>query len=257
MYRSRNVVVVIPAGRKKYLELLVPQIVSSKGLIDRIDFWLNTGLKEDRKCVMDFVVSDPHFMRIVEVDVPENDKDPERRFGDGNYGKIFRFFPYCREGNTIYVRLDDDVVWLEENFFENLLDYRIDNPDLLIVSANVINNWGIHYDNGLEIHRRFIDDFNAGDIEKYRDVTNFKRNDGLFAVNCISWTGDLFGNLNVCVGDPEEHWLNSIGPQKFKLKNGVCPGALAAHLAFKHQRKAGYESIEKKLLADYDKLVSS
>jgi hypothetical protein len=40
----------------------------------------------------------------------------------------------------MYIRLDDDVVWLEENFFKDMIEFRINNPEPLFIYPNIINN---------------------------------------------------------------------------------------------------------------------
>lgn len=42
-----KVVVCIPCGRKRYLEVLVPWLLKRGDCVDRFDLWLNTDVAED------------------------------------------------------------------------------------------------------------------------------------------------------------------------------------------------------------------
>ena len=50
------------------------------------------------------------------------------------------FYKKCVEPNTIYFKLDDDVVWMEPGLIEKMVQFRIENPHYFLVSPLVINN---------------------------------------------------------------------------------------------------------------------
>ena len=41
---------------------------------------------------------------------------------------------------VIYIRLDDDIVFIEENTIPTLIRYRLDNPEPFLVFPIIINN---------------------------------------------------------------------------------------------------------------------
>lgn len=46
MFNEFKVVCVTPAGRRRYMQYLIPQIISSP-IVDRYDIWVNTVNRED------------------------------------------------------------------------------------------------------------------------------------------------------------------------------------------------------------------
>ncbi|KAF5854750.1 hypothetical protein ETB97_012265, partial [Aspergillus alliaceus] len=64
----------------------------------------------------------------------------------GTFGDIWsRAFG---ENGTVYIKIDDDVVFLDEMAIPRIVQTKIRRPDALLVSANVVNNpalgW-LHY----------------------------------------------------------------------------------------------------------------
>ena len=53
---------------------------------------------------------------------------------------IFRFFKYASDPNSVYIRLDDDVLYLEPNFCKKMFNFRIENKEPFVVFGNIINN---------------------------------------------------------------------------------------------------------------------
>ena len=128
MFEGHRVVAVTPAGRRRYMELLVPQILSC-ALVDRYDIWVNTPDPGDLAFLEGVAKLDPR-VRLV-------------RHPDGaapSIESIGAFHRTACDADSIYVRLDDDVVWLEPGFFETLLRFRIDHPDYFLVMPLILNN---------------------------------------------------------------------------------------------------------------------
>jgi hypothetical protein len=47
---------------------------------------------------------------------------------------------YAVEDKSVYIKIDDDVLWFEDNFFAKLFDYRIQNKDNFLIYPLIINN---------------------------------------------------------------------------------------------------------------------
>ena len=54
--------------------------------------------------------------------------------------QISRFFKFAIDPDTIYVRIDDDVVWMVEGCIEALVQHRVQYPDAYLVYANIVNS---------------------------------------------------------------------------------------------------------------------
>src|SRR5262245_31528558 len=110
------------------MRLLVPQVLSSP-LVDRYDLWVNTAVPADVAFLRGLGRLDPR-VRLV----PQPDGAPASVEAIGAFSRL------AMDDDTVYVRLDDDVVWLEPGFFETLLAFRVAHPEYFLVSPLVVNN---------------------------------------------------------------------------------------------------------------------
>ena len=258
MYRGYRIVVVVPAGRRRYLELQLVHVLRCRGFVDEYRYWLNTLVVEDIEYMESVVGLYGGFATL--------DRRADERMGLEN---ICMFFRGCVDSGTIYVRLDDDVVWFEEGALERLLDFRIDNPRYFLVHGNVVNNsvcdhlhqrMGV-YDlvighdldcrveyrcvgNGTNDpvlavikHNTFLGNVRAGGLERYKFgswvLFYFER----VSINCICWFGSEFVCFSGVVGREEEQWLSCDKPADLGRFNCVCGSALFSHFAFHTQRE--------------------
>jgi hypothetical protein len=267
-----NRIVVTPAGRKRYLEILSKYIIKAKleNQIDRWDLWLNTDVQENIDyCI--YLRDNYDWIKIVSLNSDENDF--AINFITYKMTNIFKFFKYAADVNSVYVRVDDDVLYLEPNFFNKLIKYRLENTQPFVVFGNIINNaiishlhqrnvslnidypatvWynysdpvGISDHKFCElIHNRFIDDVKNNKLYKWhKSFGPWKTYDGeRVSVNCVSWLGETFNNINNEDGilsqglTDEENWLSIDAPKKYNRYNVIYNEACAAHFAFVTQR---------------------
>ena len=128
MYKNYKIVVNTAAGRRRYMQYLIPYIVSC-GIVDRYDIWVNTHNGAD----IEF------FKRVAEKYPVVNLVWQPDGVVNGNKS-INAFYKACVELDTIYFKLDDDVVWMEPGLIEKMVRFRVDNPQYFLVSPLVINN---------------------------------------------------------------------------------------------------------------------
>jgi hypothetical protein len=177
------------------------------------------------------------------------------------------------EEDTIYIRLDDDIVFIEDAFFTNLLDFRIDNPDYFLVMANIINNsivsyihqeilhtipdiygsieaWcmdPISWGNGqfaAMLHKTLIKHIQEGSTDElffdHADLVDAAR----FSISCFCFFGRDFAKFDGVIGQrrtgkirfDEEVWLCEVYPTLEHKLNTICGTALVAHYSFLRQR---------------------
>jgi hypothetical protein len=259
-------IVVTPAGRKRYLEILIKYLIKAKKeqQFDRWDLWLNTDVQENID-YCEYVSNTYDWINIVKLNRMVLEGDIAYKMTN-----IFRFFKYACNKDSVYIRLDDDVLYLEPNFFNNMFNFRIKNKEPFIVFGNIINNAMIshlhqrnnlldinyptivHY-NCLDytgthdhkfcelIHNKFINDIKNNKIDKWK--TSFKiwktyENERV-SVNCVSWLGETFFDLDFITYDidiDEEHWLSVDAPRNYNRYNVIYNDAIVAHFAFYTQR---------------------
>lgn len=106
MIKNWRIIVVTPAGRKKYLSILASYILS-ENLIDEWQLWVNTTN-----------IDDINFMEELKRKYSKIKLIYSKNKIQGNLS-IGQFFKYTVDPSSIYIRVDDDVVFFEENFLKN------------------------------------------------------------------------------------------------------------------------------------------
>lgn len=128
MYQRYKVKVLIFAGRKETMEILMPQITSD--YIDEIIIGVNTNNQSD----LDYIYSlQNKFDKIVYEEVPKHIKRCSQ--------ESFRhFYTKMENEDTIYFKLDDDLIYIEPGYFEKTLEFRVNHPAYICVYPMIINN---------------------------------------------------------------------------------------------------------------------
>lgn len=251
MYKNFKIVCNSAAGRRRYMQYLVPSILSSD-IIDRYDIWVNTT----DMCDIEF------FKRL-------SDKYPKVNLvwqPDGiidGVKSINAFYRNCIEDNTIYLRLDDDVIWVEPDFFEKIVKFRIEHPEYLCVSPLVINNPKstyilqvkdkLHlnnYYNSETFHDVFWKDGNFAYQLHSWFLNNYLKNDSYsnlfcgevpigvtrFSINSICWFGSDLKKINGIVDGDEEEFMSCVLPTRLGMPCCYYCDTIIAHFAFFTQR---------------------
>lgn len=240
------------AGRRRYMQYLIPYIVSSP-IVDRYDIWINTHNGADieffRKIAEKF-----HVVNLVwQPDGVVN----------GN-ASINAFYKDCVEDKTIYFKLDDDVVWMEPQAIEKMVDFRIDNPNFFLVSPLVINNslstyllqlerklklreycnadssHDVLWKSGafaLDLHNWFINNFLRK--QEWNKLHLGKKEMGMtrFSINAILWMGEEMAKFKGKVPGDDEEFLSCIYPTQQGKANAWNGDTIMAHFAFFTQRE--------------------
>lgn len=267
MYRDYRIVAFTPSGRKRTQSILLDNLSRFTDIVDEYQVWLNTD---------DSQVEDTKWLRGLPdtydwVKLVERPKGVQRL--SPKQMNTGYFYVNTTDENTIYIRFDDDIVYIDDNFFTNLLDFRIDNPDYFLVMANIWNNAVVSYiqqalGNISEesykvedpycmdpvgwrnphfaelIHRQLIDNIKSATTSTLlfdrADLTDA----GRFSISCFCFFGKDFAKFKGIVGQrregiirhDEEVWLTEIYPTLEDRLNTICGSALVAHYSFFAQR---------------------
>ncbi|MBR5455909.1 MAG: hypothetical protein IKU76_03035 [Bacteroidaceae bacterium] len=246
MYKDFKIVVNTAAGRRQNMQYLVPYILRSD-IVDRYDIWINTHNTVD---IEFFKQLAKNFPKVNLVWQPDNEVN--------GISTINAFYKDCTDKDTIYFKLDDDVVWMEPGLIEKMVEFRVSNPEPFLVTPLVINNALSTY--LLYIHRK-ISLNQEFSIQKARHIfwkkgrfayelhTWFLRvieerswnklfvgskEMGMtrFSINAILWFGKEMAKFNGNVTGDDEEFLSCIYPTlqgKSNLWNG---DAIVAHYSF-------------------------
>lgn len=251
MYEDYRVVVVTPAGRKRYLELLIPQVVGLRSIVDEYQLWANTVNRDDIYYMYEMEEKYPDFLKVVPLTVPFSNSD-----------SIHSFFKTCVEDKTVYIRFDDDIVLLDDlEAFTEFVKFRIENKDHFLVFANILNNaviTHIHQRVGnisqkagisgykcmdytgwenasfsLNLHREVL----SKDLASFRLPFNWKLFDyERVSINCVSWLGEGMAKVDGKVCWDEESDITEVKPKTLKMPNIIFGGFCCVHYAFYTQR---------------------
>lgn len=267
MYKNYKVVVNTAAGRRRYLKLLIPQVLNSD-IVDRYDLWVNTTDKLDIAFLETLAKSFPKINLIWQPDNIVN-----------GVKSINAFYKFCQDEDTIYIKLDDDVVWIAPNFFEEILAFRISNPEYFLVSPLVINNdistyllqnsgklklteyfectsYNIKNYNGyfaLQLHEWFLKNYLIpGKVDElYLGKKQIALN--RFAINAVAWFGKDLKCIKGVVEDDDEEFLTVIYPAIKNLLNCYYCNTVISHFSFSLQRKIMDQS---NILSCYEKYLN-
>ena len=234
---------------------------------DKWDLWMNTNINENI-LYCEYLAKTYDWINLVKLD----NTIFNIQFMGYQMTNIFKFFRYASDRKAIYVRLDDDIVYIEKDFFKKIFKFRIENPEPFLVYGNIINNaivshlhqrnisLNITYPNKVEynfidptgtrdhkfcehIHNKFIEDVKSNQVDKWKTSFNVWKlyNNERVSVNCVSWFGISFSDLAPIILNhdniDEEDWLSVGVPQQFNRFNVIYNDAVVAHLAFCTQRE--------------------
>lgn len=119
------------AGRKRCMEILFSYIEKYMHHIDEYHIYVATENKEDIQYIEAFYEKHNDFVKLTY-------HPPSKKFNKQNLWDIS--YTQCKDENTIYLKLDDDIVFMEETLFTDFIDYRIAHPEYILLFPLIINN---------------------------------------------------------------------------------------------------------------------
>jgi hypothetical protein len=246
-----EVEIVTPAGRKRYLELLYNNLKLQKSDFDQWTIWLNTTHQSDIEYCYQ-LEKENSWIKILNCPIDPN----------GSWS-VHSFYKHACDPNKVYIKMDDDIVWLEFGFIKKLTDFRKAHPEYFLVYGNTINNSiidHIHQRQGATDIEELIgyDSFDHNGwkspeiaFKKHKNLLNSILNNTLekfkfkpvklfyferVSINCVSWLGSEFLKFDGIVGIDDEQWLSSDFPKSIKKPNVIYGDTLCSHFAFHTQR---------------------
>jgi hypothetical protein len=251
-----NRIIVTPAGRRRYLEILHKNLEKCRDEFDKWIIWVNTTDLED----ITFIENLHKNYSYIELSFSEIPVDPN----GSHTATICHFFKKCTDKNSVYLRLDDDIVYIHKNSIKDLFDYRINNKEPFLVFGNILNNaiitnlyqrfnvlnhlpqvsYNCEDELGwrsasfsYSLHNYFFDKKIKNQLTDFFiqnwELKNFER----CSINSISWLGETFSLFNGIVGLHEEIWLSTDKPKELSAPNIIFGNSLFVHYAFAPQRQ--------------------
>lgn len=120
-----KVILVSFLGRKEKMEILFNYLNKYETYFNEYHIYAFTHVEEDLKYIRDF-----------------RDKKKYIKLFDDVQGRLGfeSIYKYCLEEDAIYIKIDDDIVFFEEDFFKDFLNFRKNNKEYLLVYPLIINN---------------------------------------------------------------------------------------------------------------------
>lgn len=127
MYNGYKVKALVFAGRKDTMSILFPKIKSK--ILDDVLIGINTRNKDDISYINSYLPKDKKFKKII---IPDN--------FIGTADAYYYMFSLLTEEDTIYIKLDDDLIYFSDNFFEELVKFRTEHINYYTIYPFVVNN---------------------------------------------------------------------------------------------------------------------
>lgn len=239
--------------------------LEKESCVDEIHLWENTNDEQDLEFISQYEIS-TYKAKVIRI---------EERVGHNICGRVSSFYSHYAEGfddDTVFLKIDDDVVWIEEGAIESIVEFTINNPKYLVVFMNTINcplvdhlhqRFGIYPDETIHMpwdcgsiawrdaglaelkHMTLIENINNKHTDIYR-FNRFECGSDRVAINLICWNHNSFNYLDV---HDDEHDLTVRIPEQEERLTCIFGEKLAAHLSFSPQFRNGLD--EDKILSLY------
>lgn len=275
--KNYKVVIVTPAGREEYLSIFKKFIYKKmdEGVVDGWQLWQNTVKQSDIDYLASMAAENP---KVTVYTIP----NLEGKYNNCDTWRTCEFFKYTHIPDTIFIRFDDDIVWMEDDCIEKIVKARLENPKAFVIYPNVINstivtswhqksgalgleagavkqqeenpgdpNWAyldeFNYSNsGLIdlIHATFKKKYEEGKLSDYYLPSRVMDDYQHFSICSIAW----FGDDNVNPGSSEESQMGWEIPQMLGRPNFFVGDALMVHYSYHtqidHLKAEGQQKLE-------------
>lgn len=254
------------------MSILQKYIYKNKHVLDRWDLWINTNNQSDIEYLNSLKQNDPEFINLIQSDFPYNN------WGHPNLN-ISPFWNKAIDEDTIYIRFDDDVVFVAEGTIDAIIDFRIKNSQYLFIYPFTINNThhsknlqdrglvstqhglvrteeelfgqGIYDPVGLlsppfvrELHSTLFKHYQENTLQQLMTPEPIIWKYGSqISINCICWFGSLMKIITPLQEGKwpvdEENYLTTQAPKNLNMPLVTIPNTLISHYLFGPQRSQG------------------
>lgn len=254
MNYKHKLIVVTPAGRKKYLNLLVPRIVNDPS-ISEWHLWDNCRTEDDRAYIQALAKQHQKIKIIREERV------------DGSNSSINSFYKFASNLDAFYFKVDDDVLYIKPGTFDRIYQTALATKDDFVWwSAVVVNNaicsWILKYKSRINIlqnisaqandlvgwrspyfanslHSFFLNELKNENLSAF-EVGNTEIAGGRFSINFIGFFGSEVSKdvAQFCpLGVDDEEWISAVLPCLRGKKGLVVGDTLVSHFSYFTQER--------------------
>ncbi len=265
----KKIVVCVPAGREKYMRILIPYLVKRGDIVDRFDIWVNTDIQSDLDYINKLPSVDKRINLVYlanEADIASNKAFHQKSKYYQFNGTVSKFYPQCLDEDTMYIKLDDDICYIHDSFFERMSAERVKSDDAFLVMANMLNcplTSKTYQDNGVidtkhgrcygdnrcaygffsgsfavHLHKSFAELYKKNEVSRLFIPRMIVQAQSL-RIGSMCFNGSDFAKFGGVIDDSvgDENFISKTAPMMTGKRHHVyCGDALVCHYAFSHQR---------------------
>jgi hypothetical protein len=256
---GKRVVAWIPYGRKKYVSILLKYLQRDhdRGLIDELWFYMNTDLQGQQE---DRVWASRVARQWDWVKTFSRPKDLPR-YPKKQMNTMYAYRAMT-DPDTVYVRFDDDIVYVHENAVKEIVEHKIVSPGLCsfpIIINNAICSWWLQQDGripleepdwpevgfhcmdpigwadggfAIQLHDLLLKHIENGTVDQLFAHHNFDLPPKQFSVSCFASLGSDYARVGGELPAEEEDWHTKIRPAQLGVDNTIVGSALVSHYSF-------------------------
>lgn len=259
MIYDKKVVVFTPWGRELTASILFKYLERDHkaGVVDEWHLWMNTDPDQESDRDFGYQLEKQHDW-IKTFERPSKEVLYPKQMNTGT------FYKYATDENTVYVRMDDDIVWVEPNAIKRLVEYRIGNKFPFVTFPIIWNNaicsyylqmhehmphwWGSVGNDCMDpvgwanpvfaenIHNHLFHCIENDLVDHLFLHTTIQLPIGQqFSVSSFAQFGSEYAK-NPVIGE-EEAWHTIGQPYEQARPNVIVPNSLISHFSFFHQRE--------------------
>lgn len=232
---KNKVILFCPGGRKSILnvQLLYLLKILDLDIIFEYHLWDFSWTKEDSDYIAQLTNIHPKI-KIKYSPYSNASRAGEIASKQFSYF-LHEYYTFETYKESIFIKLDDDICFIDIPQFEKFIDGRI-NSNSFLYSANIINNnhlAGSEFDN---IHNDFIQNYDSilkkNRLKNDETFTNEKR----LSINFVSFLGKDLKYINAefsnGVGSNDEWRLCHTIPKMLGRDNEICLSMTVVHYAY-------------------------
>lgn len=264
-----KVILTIAAGRRLSMSGLIPQLLAQEGW-DELHVWVNTKEQDDLHFLRALPGLDPRIkLKYLKAKTLQQIED-EYVIESQKAGNIGDWWPAnCTDPDAIYVRFDDDIVFVEQGTVKALVEARLKYPDPYLIFPVIINNAVLaHYleqagklkhpqgksytpyvfdpliwspNMCFDIHNQFIDQVNQHGVEHFH-ISDIDLPPQHISINCMVYFGKDIAEWGGEFGlNGEEGFITCQVPYWNKRNLMILGSKVVCHMAF-HTQRGHWES---------------
>lgn len=234
---ATKIIIFCPAGRKNMLEVQLLNILKLLDLdvVHEYHIWDVSWCKEDS----DFISGlDKLHSKIRIKHTPFTNASRAGQVASQQFAYILcDFYNYDEYSAYNFVKLDDDIAFVDANNFTKFIEHR-EKSDAFLCSANVVNNNHLLQDDRTfyAIHTDFTNNYNEI-LEKNnkKDAIVFS-NDARLSINFVSFLGKDLKHINAefsnGIGSGDEGRLCNDVAKRLNRQNEICLFFTVVHYKF-------------------------